>query len=113
MDTITRVPQRIRFEVADVTPAPHVLLHGPLKPALERNLRLKVLSGLDDQTEIIKGADFHPLIAAAFVAFKRHYPLVLSPDMLWITILQGVSQHIQNNAEHLRHRLVHHETKIE
>lgn len=76
-------------------------------------MRANVLVCPDMEIPVIEAADFHPLIAAAALAFKRHYPLVLSPDILWITILQGVAQHVSNHANGLRQRLVQHETKIE
>lgn len=39
-------------------------------------------------------------------AFDKHYSLVLSPDMVWMLISQGISTHINENAESLRSRLV-------
>ncbi len=39
-------------------------------------------------------------------AFDKHYSLVLSPDMIWLLISQGISTHINQNAENLRDRLV-------
>jgi hypothetical protein len=55
---------------------------------------------------------FHPLIAATHLAFSQHRPLVLSPDMIWITIVQGLAQHIKINAEKLRHKFVQHQGKM-
>ena len=62
---------------------------------------------------VIKEVFLHPLIAAVHIAFAEHRPLVLSPDMIWIAILQGLSQHVQNNADELRSRLVEHSGRIE
>ena len=39
-------------------------------------------------------------------AFDNHYSLVLSPDMIWLLISQGIATHINENAERLRNRLV-------
>ena len=39
-------------------------------------------------------------------AFDNHYSLVLSPDMIWLLISQGISTQINQNAEQLRDRLV-------
>jgi hypothetical protein len=55
----------------------------------------------------------HPLLAAVHAAFSEHRPLTLSPDVLWITIAQGVAQHIRLHAEELRGRLVKHEGRKE
>jgi hypothetical protein len=55
----------------------------------------------------------HNLLAAVNVAYDRHLPLMLSPDMLWLMISQGLSTHITNNAEQLRHQFVNFEGKKE
>ena len=39
-------------------------------------------------------------------AFDKHYSLVLSPDMIWLLISQGIATQINENAEELRDRLV-------
>jgi hypothetical protein len=53
------------------------------------------------------------LISAVNTAYDGHLPLVLSPDMLWLAISQGLSTHITNNAEQLRHQFVNFEGKKE
>jgi hypothetical protein len=47
--------------------------------------------------------------AAADLAYRHHFPLVLTPDAVWLTVAQGLARHVTNNAEALRHRLVAHE----
>lgn len=39
-------------------------------------------------------------------AFDKHYSLVLSPDVIWLLITQGIATYINENAERLRDRLV-------
>ena len=41
-------------------------------------------------------------ITAVHTAFSNHYPLVLSPDAIWLCIMQGLSMHINENSEKLR-----------
>lgn len=53
------------------------------------------------------------LLAAINTAYDQHLPLVLSPDMIWLAIAQGLSLHIMNNAEELRHQFVNFEGKKE
>jgi hypothetical protein len=53
----------------------------------------------------------HPLIQAVHLAFSQHRPLVLSPDCIWLTIVQGFGHHVYENAEALRGRIVRHEGK--
>lgn len=50
-------------------------------------------------------------LAAVHAAFSNHYPLVLTPDAIWICIAQGLAHHINSNAEKLRRHFVGHEGK--
>ena len=45
--------------------------------------------------------------------FACHYPLGLSPDMIWLCIMQGLSIHVNKNAEKLKSKFVSHEGKVE
>ncbi len=54
---------------------------------------------------------FHPLLAAAHLAFSEHRPLVFSPDVVWITIAQGLAEHIRLDREAHRAQLVSHAGK--
>ena len=53
----------------------------------------------------------HPLIEAVHLAFSEHRPLVLSPDCIWLTIVQGFAHHLYENAESLRGRIVAHDER--
>jgi Domain of unknown function (DUF4419) len=53
----------------------------------------------------------HPLIDAVHRSFRDHRPLALSPDAIWLTIVQGFAQHLQENAEAFRGRIVSHPGK--
>ena len=57
------------------------------------------------------GAELHPFLGAVHTAFAEHRPLVLSPDVVWLTILAGVTQHVRLSAERLRDRFVRHRDK--
>ena len=50
-------------------------------------------------------------IAAVHTAFSQHYPLMFSPDAIWLCIMQGLSFHINSNAEKLRQHFVEFEGK--
>ena len=39
-------------------------------------------------------------------AYDKHYSLILSPDVIWLLISQGIATQINENAEQLRDRLV-------
>ncbi|KAG9290520.1 hypothetical protein G9A89_002495 [Geosiphon pyriformis] len=53
----------------------------------------------------------HGFFQAIHQSYDYHQHLSLSPDDLWLTIAQGVSQHININAEQLRSHFVAHEGK--
>ncbi len=53
----------------------------------------------------------HPFLSALNTAFHQHYPIILSPDMIWLQILQGLASHVNANAEALRQHFVAHEGK--
>ena len=51
------------------------------------------------------------LVEAIHISYSYHYPLVLSPDHIWMCIAQGFAAHVNQNAEKLRHLFVEHEGK--
>lgn len=61
---------------------------------------------------LVGGVEFHPVVAAAHRAFDDHRPLVLSPDMIWLMICQGVANHVRANSERLRPRIVSHTGEV-
>lgn len=68
------------------------------------------LSGYNSES-LVDTSQYHALFSTIHQAFSEHRPLVLSPDMIWITILQGFAQHVKNNTEKLRALLVSHTGK--
>ena len=59
----------------------------------------------------VGGGEMNALVDAVHTAFNCHYPLVLSPDMIWLCIMQGLSIHVNENAEKLRSKFVSHQGK--
>jgi Domain of unknown function (DUF4419) len=73
---------------------------------------LSPTSSVSIAQQIAKRRTFlHPLVQAIHLAFSQHRPLVLSPDSIWLTIVQGFSHHVHENAEELRERIVRHQGK--
>ena len=105
------------FLVDDVTKATKVLPLGNAEQIiLERCGSVKPESHskfVDVPFE--RSGSYKPLsnafLAAVHAAFSNHYPLVLTPDVIWICIAQGLSHHINNNPEKLRRHFVSHEGK--
>ena len=65
------------------------------------------------QSKLVKNQKpMNSLLLAMHMAFKDHYPLILSPDDVWITIMQGLALHVDVNAENLRNQFVQHQDKF-
>jgi hypothetical protein len=104
----------VTFAVDDVIPAPFPLQECGLAESLAARLKDPVLgSSHGPQVRFVSPSDTHPLMAAVHMAFSDHRPLVLSPDIVWVTIAQGLALHIVQNAEALRFDLVRHQGKKE
>ncbi|MCQ2304394.1 MAG: DUF4419 domain-containing protein [Bacteroidales bacterium] len=56
--------------------------------------------------------DTHPFFNGMHEAFIHHRPFVLSPDMIWLLICQGFSQHVNANAEELKDQIVDFDGKL-
>jgi hypothetical protein len=57
--------------------------------------------------------DSHAFADAVHLAFSQHRPLILSPDVVWLTIAQGIATHVTLHAEQLRSKLVDFDGKRE
>ena len=109
------------FLVSDVEPATTPFPEVPYKEAVEALLETAAPERLSRSVEacaryhghLIAGVPFHPVVAAAHRAFMDHRPLCLSPDIIWLMIIQGVANHINVNADALRSRFVGHEGKVQ
>ncbi|MEV4317184.1 DUF4419 domain-containing protein [Actinocrispum sp. NPDC049592] len=95
----------VTFQVDDVTPAAEKLGTRPLASLFPDAL------AVGPGPEVVAPDGVHPLLSAVGRAFADHRPLVLSPDAVWLTILQGVAQHVKLKAEELRPLLVNHSGK--
>ncbi|CAG8767983.1 13615_t:CDS:1, partial [Cetraspora pellucida] len=106
--------------------AKHIELNNELKPHIPakeilaqrfKNQRIHAVSvdydnSTNSKTTVLKDpVCSNGFVAAIFHAYNNHQHLRLSPDDVWLTIAQGVSRHINYNAEKFRSRFVNHEGK--
>jgi len=107
MQTIFRT-----FAVADVRPATQALPTFPLGQVARNHLEtLEAVS--DYHVSVVESRNTNPLLFATYRAFLDHRPLILSPDILWVTILQGLARHVEMRAEELRPLFVSHSGRHE
>ncbi|BCY13618.1 DUF4419 domain-containing protein [Actinoplanes sp. L3-i22] len=95
----------ISFPADAVTPAADPL---PTRP-LGRLHPDALWTAGDPDLPVLPPDGVHPLLGAVARAFTDHRPLTLSPDAVWLTVLQGVARHIRVHADELRDRLVGHQ----
>ena len=51
------------------------------------------------------------ILQGFYSAYENHLPIRLTPDIIWLLIVQGFAQHVNYNAEYLRNRIVNFENK--
>ena len=56
-----------------------------------------------------KGID--NILQGYYSAYENHLPIRLTPDIIWLLIVQGFAQHVNYNAEELRQKFVNFEGK--
>jgi len=109
----TTAPNIIRFNVQSVD-----ISNKIKKPIDDTKLlaawgtlgKIEASSSLPEHS--VEAFDKNNLLASAVhTAFYEHYPLRLSPDVIWLTIAQGLCNHVNQNAEALRSRFVTFEGK--
>jgi pimeloyl-ACP methyl ester carboxylesterase len=94
----------VTFQVDEVSPVTERLPTQPLGDLFPDAL----VVGGDPALPVLAPSGVHPLLDAVGRAFADHRPHVRSPDAVWLTIAQGVAQHVRLHAEELRPRLVSH-----
>ncbi len=121
---MTTETKGISFAVDDVEPVlsrletckTHESISGILAyadMALTKDTLPELVSCSGYNSECIKRVYINSLLAAVHWAFAEHRPLSISPDMIWVTIVQGLANHVRNNSERLRHKLVEHQGRKE
>jgi hypothetical protein len=101
----------ITFAVSDVKHGQKVQPSTTLEESLTlRSKRVFEAAACNVPNLIQSGA--HGFLAAVHRAFDLHYPLVLSPDDVWLCLAQGFATHVNLHAETLRHHFVRHEGKV-
>jgi hypothetical protein len=98
------------FAVTDVPLCRSPLTSTTLPEALAERLMGPVEASGANLANLV-ATQLHGFLGAVHHAFDAHYPLVLSPDDVWLCIAQGFAIHIDLNAEALRRRFVRHEEK--
>jgi len=98
---------RVIIPVSNTVIADTLMVEANMKKALERKLNHKV--EIFDEKEAEKPVvltKMNSLVAAVHFGFSHHRPVVLSPDIFWLTLLQGFAIHITTNSDSLKKALL-------
>jgi hypothetical protein len=99
------------FSLADVLPAEDLLKEVSYEKAVRRMVR--DVESYPQLEKTLVPTQMHAFVDAVGRAYSEHRPLVISPDMIWLLICQGFSQHVNNDPEKLRAQFVTHAGKKE
>ena len=88
----------------------HYSWSGADTDSLKRSARLPEAGRLHANHFTGGAVPLHGLVHAVHESYRRHLPLTLAVEDVWLLITQGLSHHINhgNNAERLRHHFVRH-----
>lgn len=97
----------IRFEVDDVEKNDSLLQTFPIKDVVSSFIGKNITfhSRMDDTSFQLVPLGGNGLITSINIAYGQHRPLVLSPDIIWMTIAQGISTHINHDFKNLEQKL--------
>lgn len=70
-------------------------------------------TSLKNGQEIILDFKNHPVLQGFIAAYRNDRPVTISPDVIWLLIIQAFSNHVTNNAEKLRSMFVNFDGKKE
>jgi len=68
----------------------------------------KIVTTAPTKNKLVK-TKYNSFMVALHTAYARHYPLTISPDMIWLLIAQGFANHVNENSEALRSHFVNFE----
>ena len=74
--------------------------------ALSMEKKIYHCSSKLDEANYISGLRGHPILEGYYQCYAKHIPVTVSPDILWMLIVQGFLRHIDQNPEKLRNKFV-------
>ena len=98
--------QSYTFVVNDVELAQSLLPTEKPKQLIESVLKYPLEACSNYSRNLLSGISTNPLVTAAKLAFDQHRPLVLYPDAIWLTLVQGISEHIVAQGESISRRIL-------
>lgn len=105
---------RVHFKVSKVEPAKDSIKEAKVKSVIESHVGHNIESySIAQKDELLIGTKMHSFISALHYSYAQHRTISISPDMIWLMILQSVSEHINQNYDSLRTQIVNFDGKKE
>jgi len=96
-------PEGVSFKVNDVEIADSLLKTDPAKLVFESKIGKEILFFPEEHTNFgLVSCPNNGLIQTIQECYDNHRPLVLTPDIIWLAICQGVSIHINEHYDSLK-----------
>lgn len=92
-NTIIKKENSITFKVEELDIAEELLEESSIDDIFLKFSNTILTHSLKDETLISNG--FHSFIYGMYQAYMQHRPFILSPDIMWLVICQGVSSHVK------------------
>ncbi|WP_437325010.1 DUF4419 domain-containing protein [Sorangium sp. So ce381] len=90
------------IDVAEVAPSTAPLPAFDEEASVQSLLVSPIEAAYRHRLPLVGRTDVHPLVQAAYMAFTQRYPLVLSPDVIWLCLARGLTLHIAANEAQRR-----------
>merc|ERR1712178_243953 len=111
----TQVQNGIEFNVDNVQPGKALKNRSRSKSHYKRVWKklgkFEQSSPLPNDTVLFDFVNRNMFIESAFQAYRNHFPLKITPDIIWITIMQGFARHVNKTPEKFRSYFVSHQGK--
>ena len=108
-------PQHIISILVDNVPTEEITSCATFKKPSARDIcsckQIKYFSHAESEFIRVEAPTVNPLGAAAHFCYANHVPFEMTPDILWNTILQGLSACVNANSDLYRTRIVNHKGK--
>lgn len=93
------------FKVSPVKPSEELLPTTSYSAALEGLLNHSLEACAKSDSFLVASTSSNSFLTAVHLAFDRHYPLILSPDAVWLCLAQGFALHANTRSAKFHHFL--------
>jgi len=107
LEKLSQLPAHIKFEVSNVEMAKDLLATHESKKIFENVLNKEIMFLPEEHSDVplVETHYKNAFIGTVHQSYDEHRPLVLTPDVIWLTIMQGLSIHVNEHAKKLEKKI--------